>query len=167
MDIFFINFPISFPFCFYASCLICRAFVRGILQIKLDQFGVHGNTYVMILMDSWFLLHKLSSSLTIKMTKILNSFYRNIIYRDGSFILSLWTLWPVILESWQFTQQTECDFTNTEKQWSIIWKLWWHISATSCQIIMSTCQIFLLTCQFFMSTCQIIISTYQKKIITT
>lgn len=47
-----INFPLSFPLCFYASCLICRAFVRGILQIKLDQFGVHGNTYVMILMDS-------------------------------------------------------------------------------------------------------------------
>ena len=32
--------------------------------------------------------------------------------------------------------------------------VWRHISATSCQIIMSTYQIFMLICQLFMSTCR-------------
>ena len=40
--------------------------------------------------------------------------------------------------------------------------LWWHISAITCQIIMSTSQIFMLTCQLFMLTCQIIMSTCRK-----
>ena len=45
--------------------------------------------------------------------------------------------------------------------------LWRHISAITCQIIMSICQIFMFTCQLFMSSCQVILSTYQKNIITT
>ena len=32
--------------------------------------------------------------------------------------------------------------------------LWWHISAITCQMIMSTCQLFMLTCQIIMSICQ-------------
>ena len=36
---------------------------------------------------------------------------------------------------------------------------WWHISAITCQIMISTCQIFMLTCQLFMLTCQIFILT--------
>ena len=44
--------------------------------------------------------------------------------------------------------------------------LFWHISALTCQIIMSICQIFLLTFQLFMLTCQIIVSTCQKNITT-
>ena len=44
--------------------------------------------------------------------------------------------------------------------------LWWHISAITCQIIMSTCQKIMSTCQIFMLTCQIIMSTCQKIIIT-
>ena len=38
--------------------------------------------------------------------------------------------------------------------------LWWHISATTCQIIMLNCQILMPFCQIFMLTCQ-------KKIIIT
>ena len=45
--------------------------------------------------------------------------------------------------------------------------LGWHISAITCQIIMSTCLIFTLTCQLFMLTCEIIMSTCQKNITTT
>ena len=48
-----------------------------------------------------------------------------------------------------------------------ITKLWWHISAITCQIIMSTCRIFMLTRQLFMLTCQIIMPTCQKNITTT
>ena len=44
---------------------------------------------------------------------------------------------------------------------SPVTNVWWHISATTCQIIMSTCQIFMSTCQIFMSTCQIFLSTCQ------
>ena len=46
-------------------------------------------------------------------------------------------------------------------------RVWWHIYAITCQIIMSSFQIFMLTCQLFMSTCQMIMSTCQKNIITT
>ena len=46
------------------------------------------------------------------------------------------------------------------------WLLWWHISAITCQIIVSICQLSMLTCRLFMSTYQIIMSTCQKNIIT-
>ena len=55
--------------------------------------------------------------------------------------------------------------TKNYEKWYCI--LWWHISAITCQIIMSTCQIIMSTCQIFMLTCQIIMSTCQKIIITT
>ena len=47
--------------------------------------------------------------------------------------------------------------------------VWWHISAITCQIIMSTCQIFMLTCQLhvFISTCHIFMSTFQENILAT
>ena len=38
--------------------------------------------------------------------------------------------------------------------------LWWHTSATTCQIIMLTCQIFLLSCQIYMLNYQFFI--YEK-----
>ena len=35
--------------------------------------------------------------------------------------------------------------------------VWWHISATTCQILMSSCQIFMLTCQIIVLTSHIFI----------
>ena len=40
--------------------------------------------------------------------------------------------------------------------------VWWHVSAITCQMIMSTYWIFMLTCHWFMSTCQIIMSILDK-----
>ena len=37
------------------------------------------------------------------------------------------------------------------------WKVWWHISAITCQVTSSTCQVFMLTCQkkFITTSCLI------------
>ena len=59
------------------------------------------------------------------------------------------------------------EISNERVSIRIQGNFWWHISAITCQIMMSTCQIFMSSCQLSILTCQIIMSTCQKNIITT